>query len=97
MLTNTLSFVARMGGIVLLVLLCWSQAQPLMAAAFAGELPVLGWAILVYLILIGIGLALGLLLSVFLIAFCLICSAGDRLKNYLNLILRDTASLPRGR
>lgn len=50
MLTNTLSFVARVGAIVLLVLLCRSQAQPLIAAAFAGDLPALGWVILVYLI-----------------------------------------------
>jgi len=97
MLTNTLSFVARVGAIVLLVLLCRSQAQPLIAAAFAGDLPALGWVILVYLILIGTGCALGLLLSAFLIVWCLICSAGDSLKHYLNLILRDTASLPRGR
>lgn len=46
MLKTTLSFTARVGGLVLLMCLCRSQAQPLTEAVHTGNLPVMGWAVL---------------------------------------------------
>ncbi|WP_324022336.1 hypothetical protein GC090_22885 (plasmid) [Pantoea sp. JZ29] len=46
MRTNILHSIARVGGLVLLMCLCRSQAQPLTGAVHAGNLPVMGWAVL---------------------------------------------------
>lgn len=97
MLTNALSFIARVGGIVLLIFFCRWQAQALLADAFAGDLPAMDWVILVYSILIGTGAAMALLLSAFMIILSLTCTAADTLKHYLNIILRDSAALRCGR
>ncbi|MFV9671411.1 hypothetical protein ACNY68_20735 [Pantoea sp. KXB25] len=97
MLINALRFIARVGGIVLLLCLCRSQAEPLMEAAFAGSLPATGWVILIYLVLIGTACALVLPLTAAVIVISLICSASDIFRHHLNLILRDAAALRCGR
>ncbi|MGG6101262.1 hypothetical protein [Pantoea allii] len=91
MLKTTLSFTARVGGIVLLMYLCWSQAQPLVKAAFAVDQPAMDWVILVYLVLIGTACALTLPLVAALIVYCLICSLTDVLKQHLKLFPRVVA------
>lgn len=97
MLNNTPGFIARVGGVVLLMCLCRAQAQPLMDAAFAGDLPLAGWVILIYLVFFGTACALTLpFISVFIV-ICLIGSAVEHMKRYLNLILRDAAALRCGR
>lgn len=69
MLKQTLSFIARVDGVVLLMCLCRAQAQPLVDAAFAGGLPPGGWIILVYLVFIGGACAMALPLAAVLVIF----------------------------
>lgn len=97
MLKQIPGFTARVGGVVLLMCLCRAQAQPLMDAAFTGDLPPTGWIILVYLVLTGAACALALPLVAVVILFSLMCSAADAFKRHLNLILRDAAALRCGR
>ncbi|MGF7228213.1 hypothetical protein [Pantoea agglomerans] len=97
MFKNALSFIALVGGIVLVIFLCRSQAQPLLEAAFTGDLPPTGWIILGYLGFIGTACALMLPVIVVVIVICLISSTADVSKRYMNLILRDVAALPCGR
>lgn len=97
MFKNALSFIARVGVIVLVMFLCRSQAQPLLEAAFTGDLPPTGWVILGYLGFIGAACALVLPATVIVIVICLISSTADVSKRYMNLILRDVAALPCGR
>lgn len=84
MLTDVLSFVARVGGIVLLICLSWSQAQPLMEAAFGGVLPPAGWVILVFLVLIGTACVLALPMTAVVIVISLICSIANAFNPHLN-------------
>ncbi|WP_058970067.1 hypothetical protein [Type-D symbiont of Plautia stali] len=97
MLKQTLSFIARVGGVVLLMCLCRAQAQPLVDAAFSGGLPPEGWIILVYLVLIGGACAMALPLTAVFVIFSLMCSAADLFKHHLALVLRDAAALRSGR
>jgi hypothetical protein len=97
MLKQTMVFIARVGGVVLLMFLCRAQAQPLIDAAFAGDLPPTGLIILVYLVLTGGACTLALPLFAVLIVYGLMCRAADAFKHNLNLILRDAAALHCGR
>ncbi|MBS0883188.1 hypothetical protein JK231_21590 [Pantoea sp. JGM49] len=97
MLKQTLDFIARVGGVVLLICLCRAQAQPLIDAAFAGGLPPTGWIILVYLVLIGGACAMALPLIAVVVLVSLLCSAAEAIKHHLNIILRDAAALRCGR
>lgn len=73
MMTNTLSSFARVGGLILLMCLSRSQAQPLMQAVHAGNVSVMGWALLCGLALTSAVSMLSLMQSMAVILIRLIC------------------------
>jgi hypothetical protein len=93
MLYKTLSF-ARVGAITLLVYLAWSQASTLWATE---NLSLTGWVCLIYMVVIGTGCALGLILAALILLFCMLHAAAESLQKYLKVFLRDVSSLPCGR
>ncbi|SFF38273.1 hypothetical protein SAMN03159428_04929 [Kosakonia radicincitans] len=97
MLHKALSFIARVGIVANLVYLAWPDVCFLWVRALAGDLSLMEWTAVVYMLLFGMALVLAIIAVALLMAFCLLSSAAEILKKYLNLILRDAASLQGGR
>ena len=74
---NALSAIARVGGMVLLMCLCRSQAQPLMDAVHAQSLPVSGGAILCGLALTNAACMLALIQRMTAFVLSRICTSAE--------------------
>ena len=97
MLHKALSLIARVGIFAYLVYLAWPDVCFLWSRALTGDLSLMGWTCLAYILLFSVALVLALVAVALLLVFCLPGAVRDTLKHYLNLILRDAASLHCGR
>ncbi|WP_210512558.1 hypothetical protein [Pantoea ananatis] len=97
MMTNILSYIARVGTGAYLIYLAWPPVVALWDKVLTGHPTPEEWMWVVFIVLFGVAIALALAAVALLFLFCLLYAVCNTLMNYMKLALRNAASLCYGR